>query len=72
MEYWETVLIIWLVVHFLIEYTVYPARVDNLYGQKKLLWIHGVIYGVAMFVTMWYSIGGVGLGDFLRSLLAGK
>lgn len=72
MEYWETVLVNWLVVHFLIEYTVYPAKTDKLYSQKKLLWIHGVIYGVAMFVMMWYSIGVFGLGDFWRLLLSGK
>ena len=69
MEYWETVLVNWLVVHFLIEYTVYPAKTDKLYSQKKLLWIHGVIYGVVMFVMMWYSIWGVWLRGFLAFAL---
>ena len=57
MEYWQTVLIYWLVIHFLLEYTIFPARDEKLYGNKKLLWLQMGIYGVAMLSCMLFVIG---------------
>ena len=37
MEYWQTILIYWLVIHFLLEFTIFPARDEKLYNSKKLL-----------------------------------
>jgi hypothetical protein len=65
MEYWQTVLIYWLVIHFLIEYTVYPSREEKLYSRKKLLWIQMAIYSVAMLPCMLFVIG-----SWWKSLLA--
>ena len=58
MDYWLTVLIYWLLIHFLIEYTVYPSREEKLYSRKKLLWIQTVIYSVAMLPCMLFVISG--------------
>lgn len=58
MEYWQTILIYWLVIHFLLEFTIFPARDEKLYSNKKLLWIQMAIYCVAMLPCMLFVIGG--------------
>ena len=56
MEYWQTILIYWLVIHFLLEFTIFPARDEKLYSSKKLLWIQMAIYGIAMLPCMLFVI----------------
>ena len=65
MDYWLSVLIYWLLIHFLIEYTVYPSREEKLYSRKKLLWIQMAIYSVAMLPCMLFVIS-----SWLKTLLA--
>lgn len=57
MEYWQTILIYWLVIHFFLEHTIFSARDEKLYGNKKLPWIQMAIYGVVMLLCMLFVIG---------------
>ena len=57
MEYWQTILIYWLVIHFSLEFTIFPARDEKLYNSKKLLWIQMAIYGIVMLPSMLFVIG---------------
>lgn len=56
MEYWQTILIYWLVIHFSLEFTIFPARDEKLYSSKKMLWIQMAIYGIVMLPCMLFVI----------------